>query len=125
MLAKNFSTKVDIEISEGMFKGLDKQQSPFVKEFILKTHSKSLKTVIGVNLFDSFEIYMVDQNGSKNLRSMMKNELLTSTRGSHISSIDVNEVANMVIVSTTNHNFIIFSSLDGQHIETKSQILYN
>ena len=125
MLAENFSTKVDIEISEGMFKGLDKQHSPFVKEFILKTNSKSLKTVIGVNLFDSFEIYMVDQNGSKNLRSMMKNELLTSTRGSHISSIDVNEVANMVIVSTTNHNFIIFSSLDGQQIETKSQILYN
>ena len=49
-----------------------------------------MKIVFGVNLKRSFEVYLVDANCKNvhiNLRRRMDFELLTSTRGSHIYSI--------------------------------------
>ena len=57
----NFS----IEISEGLFEGLDTQANPYIQEFLLKTSPISMKCVFGINLKSSFEIYLLDMFNNK------------------------------------------------------------
>ena len=56
------AAKFCIEISEGLFQPLDATENPFVEEFITSGNMKSMKTVFGINLKRSFEIYMIDLN---------------------------------------------------------------
>jgi hypothetical protein len=85
-----------------------------------------MKAVFGINLSKSFEIYLLDMFNNKvqiNLRAKMDHELLSSTRSAHIYSIEICE--GMIIVATTNHNFMCFDEVDGSYIKVKSQNLYN
>jgi len=59
----------------------------------MKTHLRSLKTVLVINLENSFEALLVDthdKNLQTNLRRKMDKELLTSTRGAHVFAVEVN-----------------------------------
>ena len=65
LLINSKTVKFSIDISEGMFKGLDASENPYINEFITVTNSKSAKTVFAINLEQSFEVYMIDMRGSK------------------------------------------------------------
>lgn len=94
-----------------------------MQEFVTCTNVDSMKCVVALNLKRSFEIYMVDMRCRKtqiNLRHKMDDELLTSTRGSHVFAITLNTDAGIYVISTTNHNFMCFSENDGSFIKVRS-----
>ena len=83
-------------------------------------------TIVAINLKHSFELLLVDSKRSKvfvNLRKAMERELLSSTRQSHVTAIEVN--SQFFIVSTSNHNLICFSSVDGTNVPLRSITLHN
>jgi hypothetical protein len=115
-------------IPEGMFRGLEGDQHPYVSEFHVCSHVRSLKSLVAINLHGSFELYMVDFRHKQrvtNLLKTMNNQLLTSTRGSHVFSIDINQTAGLFTVATTNLNFLCFNADTGEAVEAKSVSLYN
>jgi len=92
-IAKEVEATLEVEISEGLFKCLDPEKDPYIFEFLMKTHLRSLKTVLVINLENSFEALLVDthdKNLQTNLRRKMDKELLTSTRGAHVFAVEVN-----------------------------------
>lgn len=126
LLINSKTVKFSIDISEGMFKGLDASENPYINEFITVTNSKSAKTVFAINLEQSFEVYMIDMRGSKtqiNLKQRMDHHLISSTRKAHIYSIT--DSGSLFTISTTNHNFMCFQWEDGAYVGVKSISLYN
>jgi hypothetical protein len=60
LIGKVKETTLRVEISEGLFKGLNSDSNPYIKEFILKTHFFSLKSILAINLAGSFELLLID-----------------------------------------------------------------
>jgi len=93
LIGKVKEATLTVEITEGLFKGIDSDKYPYITEFIIKPHIYSLKSILGINLAGSFELLLIDgQQRSRlaNLRKKMDHELMTSTRGAHIFAIDIN-----------------------------------
>ena len=53
----------------------------------------------------------------------MDDELLSSTRSAHIYAIEEND--GIIVISTTNHNFMCFDERNGTFIKVQSPALYN
>jgi hypothetical protein len=103
---------------------MDPEAHPYIQPYFLESNPISMKTVFAINLNKSFEIQLLDLFNNKlqiNLRS--KNwELISSTRCAHIYSVELSE--SLIIVSTTNHNFMIFDQADGSYVKVLSNSLY-
>ncbi len=65
ILLKKNKAFFEIEISEGRFETLDTSENPYIDEFILCTNYTTMKSVFGINLKSSFEIYLIDLNTKK------------------------------------------------------------
>ena len=44
---------------------MDTTDNPYVDEFLLCTNKTNMKSIFGINLKSSFEIYLIDMNTTK------------------------------------------------------------